>query len=212
VLAPGELISLWGAGLSAGSVSAGTVPIPTGLGGVCLYANSIALPLMFVSPTQINAQLPFNLPGSANLILSNANGQGSFSIRTQPIAPAIFKTGDGTALIIRTVDGKIITDATPIHLDEVLNIYMSGMGPLSNPVTAGNAGPSNPLATTTVTPSITIGGANIWTLWSGLAPGLVGVYQINAQVPFKNIPKGDSIPLTITQGGISTTVKLRVEQ
>jgi uncharacterized protein (TIGR03437 family) len=211
-LAPGELISIWGTDLSAGNASAGTVPLPRGLGGVCLYANSIALPLLFVSSTQINAQLPFNLPGSANLVLSNSSGQGSFGIKTQPVSPAIFKTGDGTAIIIRTVDGRMITNATPIHLDQVLNIYMSGMGPVNAAVNAGDAGPSSPLATTLGTPSITLGGASIWTLWSGLAPGLVGVYQINAQVPFKNIPKGDNIPLTITQGGVSTTVRLRVEQ
>jgi uncharacterized protein (TIGR03437 family) len=211
-LTPGELITIWGSGLSGGNASASAVPLPKGLGGVCLYANAIPLPMLFVSPNQINAQLPWNIPGSANIVLSNASGQGSFSIRTQSIAPGLFRTGAGGPVIIRTVDGKLITNDTPIHLNEVLNIYMTGMGPVDTSVNTGDVAPSAPLAATLVTPSITIGGANIWTLWSGLAPGLVGVYQVNAQVPFKNIPKGDSIPFTITQGGISTTVNLKVEQ
>jgi minor extracellular serine protease Vpr len=106
----------------------------------------------------------------------------------------------------------VISDATPIHLNQVLNIYLAGMGAVTSPVNAGDASPGSPLAATQTTPAITIGGASIFTLWSGLAPGLVGIYQINAQVPFHHIPTGSSIPLTITQGGASTTVNVRVEE
>jgi uncharacterized protein (TIGR03437 family) len=56
-----------------------------------------------------------------------------------------------------------------------------------------------------------VGGKSIWTTFSGLAPGLVGVNQVNALLPFNNIPTGSSIPLTITQNGVSTTINVPVE-
>jgi uncharacterized protein (TIGR03437 family) len=212
-VAPGGLITIWGSNLSSGIAQAGQVPLPKGLGDVCLYANSLALPLLFVSPNQINAQLPFNTPATASISINNSRGQSApFNFAVQPIAPAIFLTGTGGALIIRTVDGQLITDQTPIHLNEILNIWMTGLGAVNTPVTTGDASPFNPLAATITTPTITIGGASIFTLWSGLAPGMVGVYQVNAQVPFHHIPTGSNIPFTVSMGGTSVTVKLRVEE
>jgi len=212
-VAPGGLITIWGSNLSDSTAQASEVPLSNGLGGVCLYANSLAMPLLFVSPGQINAQLPYGVSGNATISISSAAGQSDpFTFTIQPAAPAVFRTGDGTPVIIRTVDGKMITDATPIHLNQVLNIYMTGLGAVTPASTAGSAGPSSPLAGTTTTPEITIGGASIFTLWSGLAPGLVGVNQVNAQVPFHHIPTGSKIPFTIKQGDASTTVYVRVEE
>jgi len=212
-VAPGGLITIWGTNLSSGIAQAGQVPLPKGLGDVCMYANSLALPTLFVSPNQINAQLPFNIPASASIAINNSHGQSAaFDFAVKPIAPAVFRTGNGNSVIVRTVDGKLITDQTPIHLDQVLNIYMTGLGAVNTPVRTGDASPFQPLAETISKPTITIGGASIFTLWSGLAPGLVGVYQVNAQVPFHHIPTGYNIPFTITLGGVSTTVKLRVEE
>jgi uncharacterized protein (TIGR03437 family) len=212
-VAPGGLITIWGSNLSSSTAQASEVPLANGLGGVCLYANSLAMPLLFVSPNQINAQLPYGVPGNASISISSAAGQSDpFTFTVQPTAPAVFRTGDGTPVIIRTVDGKMITDATPIHLNQVLNIYMTGLGAVNAAATAGSAGPSNPPAATMTAPEITIGGASIFTLWSGLAPGLVGVNQVNAQVPFHHIPTGSKVPFTIKQGDASTTVYLHVEE
>jgi uncharacterized protein (TIGR03437 family) len=83
-------------------------------------------------------------------------------------------------MIIRSVDGKFITDSTPIHLNQKLVIYLTGAGAVTPAVNAGEASPSDPLAIAVSKPTITLGGVNIWTLWAGLAPGQVGVYQINA--------------------------------
>jgi uncharacterized protein (TIGR03437 family) len=212
-VAPGGLISIWGSNLSSSTAQAGQVPQPRGLGDACIYANSLAMPLFFVSPNQINAQLPFNTPASASISLSNSSGQSNtFTFGVQPTAPAIFRNAAGGPVIIRTVDGKMVSDSTPIHLNQVLNIYMTGLGAVNTSVRPGDPAPTNPLAATTAAPEITIGGASIFTLWSGLAPGFVGVNQVNAQVPFHHIPTGSNIPFTITQGGASTTVMVRVEE
>jgi uncharacterized protein (TIGR03437 family) len=146
------------------------------------------------------------------MVLSTSGGMTKpFSFNVQPTAPAIFRT-DGGPMIIRTVDGKLITNATPIHLNQKLIIYLTGLGATTPAVNAGEASPSSPPATAVVTPTITLGGVNIFTLFAGLAPDQVGVNQINAQVPFHHIPTGSNIPLTITQGGYSTTVKLKVQE
>ncbi len=114
-------------------------------------------------------------------------------------------------MIIRTVDGKYITNSTPIHENDSLIIYMTGLGQTSNQPSVGAPSPSNPLAITNLTPAITIGGKSIWTTFSGLAPGLVGVNQVNALVPFTGIPTGSNIPFTIDVNGVTTTVKLSVD-
>ena len=57
---------------------------------------------------------------------------------------------------------------------------------------------------------MTLGGVDLPLVYSGLTPGEVGVYQINAKVPFKGVPQGFDIPLTVVQGGTSTTIPVRV--
>jgi len=212
-VAPGGLISITGANLSSSTESTNDVPLPTALGDVCLYVNAEALPLFMVSSGQVNAQLPFDVGGSANMVLSTSGGMTKpFNFNVQSTAPAIFRTGGGGPVIIRTVDGKFITNSTPIHLNQKLIIYLTGLGVTTQAVAAGDASPSSPPAAAAITPTITLGGTNIWTLFAGLAPNQVGVNQINAQVPFHNIPTGSDIPFTITQGSYSTTVKLKVQE
>ncbi|MBZ5592186.1 MAG: hypothetical protein LAP39_08115 [Acidobacteriia bacterium] len=209
-VAPGGVISITGKNLSASNESTSKAPVATALGDVCLYVNSEALPLFMVSPTQINAQLPFDVAASANMVLTTSGGMTApLSLTPQATAPAIFRTS-GAPMIIRKVDGKTISDSAPIHLNAKLTIYLTGMGATNPAVDTGDAGPSNPLAAVTATPTITIGGASIFVLSAGMAPNQVGVYQIDAQVPFHHIPTGHNIPFTITQGDSSTTVRVRV--
>jgi len=212
-VAPGGLISVTGTNLSSSSESTNDVPVPTQLDDVCLYANAEALPLFMVSSGQINAQLPFDVVGSASIVLSTSGGMTKpFSFSPQANAPAIFRTAGDGPMIIRTVDGKFITNSTPIHLNEKLIIYLTGMGTTTPSVGAGDGSPSAPPAIAAATPTITLGGASIFVLSAELVPNEVGVYQIEAQVPFHHIPTGSNIPFTITQGSYSTTVKVKVEE
>jgi uncharacterized protein (TIGR03437 family) len=83
------------------------------------------------------------------------------------------------------------------------------MGSVSPFVGDGKPAPSYPLANTLTTPDVSIGGIGAPVLFSGLTPDLVGLYQINVSIP-GNAPKGLGIPLTITQGGVTYTVNVRV--
>jgi uncharacterized protein (TIGR03437 family) len=212
-VAPGGLVSLFGTNLSPTNMATNQIPLPTALAESCMSVNGTLLPLLFASPTQINAQLPFNAIGNSSLVLYTPGGvSDTFNFTVQPNAPSVFRTANGTATIIRDVDGQLITNNTPIHLNETLTIYLTGMGTTSPAVTLGHAAAANPLAVATVQPTITIGGSSIFVLWAGLAPNQVGVYQINALVPFHGIPTGNSIPFKITQGAASTTIMLKVSE
>jgi uncharacterized protein (TIGR03437 family) len=205
-VAPGGLVNIWGSGLSA----AGNAP---GAAAACLYSGaSSPIPLLYTSDGQINAQLPFDAPASMTLVLSNANGASApFTFPVLPNAPAIFRSS-GLPQIIRTVDGKQITDATPIHLNEVLHIFVTGLGAVTGGAVAGIPAPATPQMVTLTAPQVYIGGTQLFTLWSGLVPGTTGVYEIDVQVPFHSIPTGPKIPLTIRQGAYQTQVQVPVSE
>jgi uncharacterized protein (TIGR03437 family) len=210
-VAPGGLVTLFGTNLSPTNIATNQIPLPTALANSCISVNGTLLPLLFASPNQINAQLPLNATGQSSVVIYTPGGiSDTFNFTIQPTAPSVFRTSTGTATIIRNIDGKLITNDTPIHLNEYLTIYLTGLGGTTPSVAPGTASPSSPLAVATVRPTITIGGSSIFVLWAGLAPKQVGVYQINALVPFHGIPTGDSIPFTITQGSASTTILLKV--
>jgi uncharacterized protein (TIGR03437 family) len=208
-LAPGGLISLWGTGLGSGSAAP---PLANGLVNVCLYANSIAVPILYASSGQINAQLPYNVGSASSLVLNTAGGASApFNFTTQAAAPAVFRMGDGTPTIFREVDGKLITESTPIHLNQKFTIYLTGLGSVSPGVTAGIPAPSDPLASTTALPKVYLGPTQLFTLWSGLVPGLMGVNQINVQVPFNNVSTGSKVQLAIIQGDVQTKLLVPVQ-
>jgi uncharacterized protein (TIGR03437 family) len=83
------------------------------------------------------------------------------------------------------------------------------MGATNPSTSAGLPAPSDPLATTIVQPEVSLGGVRLPVAFSGLTPGQIGVYQINVGVP-SNTPTGLDVALTISQGGQSTTLSVRV--
>jgi uncharacterized protein (TIGR03437 family) len=89
-------------------------------------------------------------------------------------------------------------------------IYMNGLGPVSGTPSSGAPSPAQPLSATSVLPTVTIGGATAQVNFSGLTPGSIGLYQVNAVIPV-NAPTG-SQPLVVTIGGVaSKTVNLTVQ-
>jgi uncharacterized protein (TIGR03437 family) len=212
-VAPGGWITLFGANLNPSTDTGTSVPLPTTLGKSCLTVNGVLAPLTYASPGQMNAQLPTNVGGNATLVLRTPGGtSNNINLTLLANAPSVFRTSAGAPTVFRNEDNKLISDATPIHLNDKITIYLTGMGATAPPVAAGNAAPSNPLAIVSAQPSVSIGGTGLFVSWAGLAPGQVGLYQINAQVPFHHVPTGSSIPLVITQGAFSTTVNVAVSE
>ena len=214
-VAPGGLIQISGAGLAPAAAGASALPLPTSLGESCVTVNGTAIPLFLVSDSEIAAQLPFTASGNVPLVVHNPGGLSSpFSLAVQDFAPAIFHNGaagdqTGLATVVRDSNNELVTFANPIHPNEMISIYLTGLGQTSPPAPLGDAAPADPLAVASTAPSVTLGGQTLAVMFAGLVPGEVGVYQINAYVP-RGIREASQTPLVVTQGAASTSLTVRV--
>ena len=214
-VAPGSLISIYGRGLSPVRAANPEAPLPTRLGDSCLAVNGVAVPLIFVSPEQINAQLPENVQGSATLTLRTPNGiSNSFPLRIQPTAPSVFLLSvpglaEPAPAIFNGRNNDLATNSNPVKRGDFLSIFLTGLGLTSPRVAAGAAAPASPPAEPLVAPLVRLGGVEAPVEFARLVPGTVGVYQVQARVP-RHAPTGLEVPLEITQGGASTSFYVRV--
>jgi len=208
-VAPGGLISIFGANL-ASSATAVSSPLPTLLGGSCVTLNNAPLSLLATSSTQINAQLPPTLAaGRYPLVVRSIAAQAASSSITATVskyAPAVFVDAQGAALY--HADGTRVDRDHPGKRDEKLTLYATGLGVTTGGrVAAGTPSPASPLAVTAPV-SLYFGNplikeAGIIVDWSGLLPGVIGVYQINCRIPGAHI-SGDALPITLRIGGVSS--------
>ena len=98
----------------------------------------------------------------------------------------------------------LVTGATAVPRGEVVQLYANGLGPVENQPRTGEAASSTVLAPCKIAAQLTIGGQNATVLFAGLAPGFVGLYQVNARVPME-APVGIQ-PVVITLNGVASKV------
>jgi uncharacterized protein (TIGR03437 family) len=199
-------------------VSATGLPLPSSVSGLSLqFDSSTSAPLFFVSGGQVNLQVPWELAGQSRANLTaTLNGQtgAAQTVNLAPFAPAIFTMnaqGSGQGAILdasnRLADSS--NPATPGST--VLQIFCTGLGPVTSQPPTGSPAPLTSLAHTTTTPTVTIAGVPADVSFSGLAPGYVGLYQVNAQVP-PGLAANASAPVVISMpGATSNTVTIAVE-
>jgi uncharacterized protein (TIGR03437 family) len=215
-VAPGSLVAIFGWDLSPVNLASAETPLPTALGDSCLSVNGSLAPILFVSPNQVNAQLPYNIDGNVTLTLMTPGGvSDNYMLVINSAAPGVFHTaieglGSDVPTVIREKNGLPATPSNPLHRGDYVIIYLAGLGRTNPAIEAGAPGPYDPLAWTETAPTVTLGGWSIPVMYAGLTPGMVGVYQINAFLPTWGVPTGLSVPLTITQDGYATTVNVRV--
>ncbi len=201
-LAPGTIVQIYGSSLATQTMAATAAPLPTNLGGTSVIVGGLPVPLFFVSPAQVNAQLPFELaPGQPYQVIVSNNGALSTPESIQSIAatPGVASLPSGYADAQHASDGSAVTQASPAKPGEYIVIYLAGMGPTTIPVPSGAEAPSNPLARTVAAPTITLNSEPVSFLFSGLTPGLAGLYQIDLQVP-ADAQDGD-LSLVVNQPG-----------
>lgn len=213
-VAPGTIVAVFGQNLSSDLAVALSVPLSTTLNGTSVTFNGTPLPLFFVSANQLNAQIPFNTPTGTVAAVVTRTGQASQSqsVQVATFSPGIFSinsqgTLQGAIQISNTVIFAAPTGSIPgvqtrpaTRGVDFLTIYCTGLGPVTNPPAAGSAGAGQ---LTLSTPTVTIGGVPAQVTFSGLAPGFVGLYQVNVQVP-ASAPTGNTVALVITIGGVSS--------
>lgn len=214
-IAPGGLISIYGSNMAPVNMATKQLPLPTAIAESCLMVNGIPVPMLFVSGSQINGQLPFNVDGNAVMTLHTPGGvSDNFNLQILPGAPSVFRSASagpvtGLATIFRADNGELVTPTNPVHYNDILVIYATGLGRTSPPVDSGVPAPDDQLAWAVNATSVTLGGKELAVQYAGLVPGSVGLYQINAAVPF-GVAQGLEVPLVITQSGTSTTLPVRV--
>jgi uncharacterized protein (TIGR03437 family) len=207
-LGPGNIVQIYGTGLSSEAVSATTLPLPTTVNGTQVLIGGIQSPLFYVSPGQVNAQIPFELlAGQQYQVIVNANG----ALTTpQPIqlnsgTPAVLQFTSGL-IVAQHQDASLVSSASPAVPGEYLTLYMSGLGDTDIPVPSGQASPTSPLANVLDVPTLTLNGTQVPLLFAGLTPGLVGLYQINIQVPV-GLPDG-TYNIAVSQDGVESNTTL----
>jgi uncharacterized protein (TIGR03437 family) len=206
---PGEIVSIFGVNLADGPEADTQFPLPTEMQNAFILIGSEKIPLLYVSATQINAVVPYDLVGgTAYQAIARHGNRLSAPQRIAMAAadPAVFTpsgNGQGQGYIYIEPGQILAGSSTPATAGDVLTMFCTGLGSVTQPVTAGSAAPSNPLAYTANTVSVTIGGQPATVPFAGLAPGYAGLYQINAKVP-SGVPTGDQIPVVITVDGINS--------
>jgi len=188
-IAPGERISIIGIGVGPGTpATAPAGSLPTTLGGVRVTMNGTDIPLSYVSAFRIDAQVPFGLSTSGPASVQIRNGDqtsATVSLVAQPTAPGIFAidpNGQGPAKAYNQ-SGKLNTPLEPAVAGEIITFYASGLGAVAPATAAGQPGPSSTLSVVSVPVAASIGGLPATVTFAGLAPGYIGIYQVNVQVP-----------------------------
>ncbi len=210
----GGLISIFGDNLAPESAGATDTPLPNLLADVCVTANGASLPLLFVSPNQINAQLQFSSVGPVGTVVRTPGGiSDTFISQVDLAAPAMFSVAgpDNSqfAAVFRAKNNQLSTLSNPLRQNEIAIIYATGLGPVTPLAVAGVSATASPLAVTIAPPVVEFGGVGGDVLFAGLAPGFVGLYQINVRVP-GGAPLGLQVPMTITGGAITTSASVRI--
>lgn len=199
-LAPGSLASVFGVRLAPSEQVATRFPLPVQMNGVTVTLNGTPMPLLMVNPGQVNFHIPYEMRhGPARLVVSYA-GAPSAEVTLAPLqrqAPAIFRAeGDQGAIQISGSGLLAGASGRPAKRGEMIEIYAAGLGGVDQVVPAGGATPAAASLFTLETPAVLIGNTLAEVVFSGLAPGLVGVYQVTARVP-DNAPVGSAVPVAI---------------
>jgi uncharacterized protein (TIGR03437 family) len=211
-IAPGALISIYGRRLASETAQPAAAPLPTVLGGVTVKINGIAAPLLFVSPAQVNAQVPYEiLPGPARLTVeSNGVVSEPAEFQVTATAPGVMAIPlTAHALAVNLADGSLNGAERPAKPGDYITAYVIGQGLVDHPVATGAAAAADPLSFPLAAVSVKVGGVGAEVQFAGLAPGFVGLMQLNARIP--DVPDGEQA-LEVTIGGVAanaTTLSIR---
>ncbi|HLN02209.1 MAG TPA: S8 family serine peptidase [Bryobacteraceae bacterium] len=222
-VAPGSYIALFGTGLSDTTDVFTTPYLPLAIDSVSVSFDvpsaNLSLPglISYVSPGQVNLQVPWELQGQSSAVIKVTIQDSQGTVYTLPLAaysPAFFdelESGSNTPVIVALdASGNRIGSSHPATRGQVVQLYANGLGPVNNQPTDGELTPMSPQSTTTTNPTVTIGGQPATVQFSGLAPNLIGVYQLTVTVP-ANISAGLQSAIVTINGVASPAANLPVQ-
>ena len=192
-ISPGGLATIFGDNLTTvtGIVYAYANPLPDELAGVQVFVGGIPAPIYGIAyaggQDQISIQVPYAAPtgpGAAEIqVVDEGTTVADFFTDSFTEDPGIF-TYDGNFAIAEASDYSLIGPDNPANPGEPLVLYVTGLGPLNQDLVDGYGSPTSPPLAETVDPFQVVLDNEICTVFfSGLAPGFVGLYQVNFYVP-----------------------------
>jgi uncharacterized protein (TIGR03437 family) len=216
----GDLITAFGASFTVDSLSvAAERPLPDSLNGISLLVNGRAVPILAVTPWQINAQLPPGVPEGPATFQVRFEDASTSNTTTQQVAESapqpLFITSDTYTYpdcqfaVFHAGTGIPADQQHPATTGEAVEIYAIGLGPTDPVIPAGMPAPASP-------PAKAIGPITVYVadysrqvtatvLFAGLTPGLIGIYQINITVP-QGMPGRRQLALRVKDGpGLGTS-------
>jgi uncharacterized protein (TIGR03437 family) len=202
-LAPGEIISIYGMGTGAahaGFAFDGKGNRPTTIDGTQVLIDGQPAPLFYVSASQINAIVPYEVGASGTAtvqVVSSGLPSATWEMPVAPAAVGLFTFGGGTGQAVAlNQDNSVNSASNPAAEGTTIQIYGAGGG-----------------QTTTLPVSATIGGVDAPVAYHGSAPGEVaGLLQVNAVVP-PTVTPGSALPILVSVGsaqsqrGVTIAVK-----
>ena len=199
--------------IANGIGSAGTFPLPPVLADTQVLVNGAPSALFYVSPGQINFPLSLNLPAPGTVdvqVIRQSTGQiyGGAEVPMQTASPGLFTaggTGTGQAVSVNAVDNTVNSPTNAVARGQYLTLYATGQGPVQGAPPDGE--PATGPVPTALNPQVLLGGVYIPSSsiqYSGLAPYLVGVWQINIQVP-TTAPTGNYVPIQVVMNSIPSS-------
>lgn len=214
-VAPGSIAALFASGMtSQAPQTAQTLPLPTTLAGLSVKINGTLAPLFFASANQINLQVPNGVnPGAATVEVFASGASAPVATGSATVAeaaPGVFtidQSGSGQAVALNSdysinADFDRLPGSRPEATGKFIIIYATGIGRTNPLAPDGQPAPTDTPSLATAPTTITIGGAQAQVLFSGLAPGFVGLWQLNVVLP-------DSLPTNLVS---SLRVELKGRQ
>src|SRR5262249_12347872 len=223
----GALASLFGTQLATGTAQATSIPLPTTLADATVFVNDVPAPLITVSPGQINFQMPFEASGTTRVRVDRQGQRGNtVTVQVGRRSPGLYlfpgttygidqNPSRGNAFPWPDITAFAGIPKAAARRGDVLVLYGSGLGPVDPPVATGTAAGASPPSTVTEMPQVNFSRGTfsllINPLFVGLTPGLVGLYQVNVQVP--DLPPNARTPVSLQfpDNAVSNIIEIAVE-
>ncbi len=183
-VAPGSLVAIFGSDFAPEARLAFRTPWPKVLGNTSVFVNGVAAPLAFVSPSQINAQVPYEtkLGLVTVIVVAGSHVLPLNAVTVQPTAPGLFVDSQHH-VVAQNQDGTLNSAVHPAAPETLLTVYLTGQGTLSTPIADGAAAPAGYLIIPEGFVTATIGGQSVAVLDVSMSATLVGVLEVTIATP-----------------------------
>jgi len=197
-ISPGALATVFGSNFALTNAGA-QAPLPTSVESVSVSVNGQLAPVLYVTPNQVNFQVPWETAlGPATVTVAvNGGASNAVTVNVLGAAPGLFSMSSGQA-IVQNSDYTLNSPSNPAKVGSTIIAYLSGSGAVSPAVVDGAIAPLGTVVYANATSSATIGSSTAQVAFAGLAPGFVGLVQVNIVVP-SGLQTG-SYPLSVTIG------------